>query len=169
MEFKCSIIWMLLITLLWRLRLGWLIKPLKRSAKSSIYFVCNNFQCIVYCDTFLSEPKITFSAIWVKLIWRIGPQAAIFAPPVTGWPLFLPWTTLDRWSLKLHTENIPKELQFWRCLCQPLIYFMLCIPNCINDMQLCLRPLCIYSLLHLFVEPFFLYHPCAPWVYIFNF
>ena len=33
---------------------------------------------------------------------------------VAGSPLFLPWTTFDRyWPLQ--TENTPQELQFWRC------------------------------------------------------
>jgi len=57
---------------------------------------------------FLSNSSYSSSSVFVHH-W-----ASATHDPVAGSPLFLPWTTFDRyWPLQ--TGNTPQELQFWRC------------------------------------------------------
>ena len=93
--------------------------------------ICNKLWCTVYSDTFLSEPALTSSAIWAtvaRLLDRTTraslrfPRASMSLghEPVASSPLFLLWTTFDRyWPLQ--TRNTPQELQLWRCL-DPVVW-----------------------------------------------
>ena len=89
--------------------------------------ICNKLRCTVYSDTFLSEPALISSAISVSVNHLlVRTTRASLAPhmqqwalathdPVAGSPLFLPWTTFDRYQPQ-QNGNALQELQFLEML-----------------------------------------------------
>ena len=83
----------------------------------------NKLRCTVYSDTSInifSNLSKSSSSVGSDEMAYVHQWSLSAHDRVTSSPLFLPWTTFDRyWTLQ--TWNTPQELQFWRCS-DPVVY-----------------------------------------------